>query len=83
MTTMIYQNNTRRPVSLPCNSGEYRHIPAGAQLEIDELEVKANAMVDKLVKRGVLLMAKSGKSEDASKTSAPAKKSRAKSQASK
>lgn len=58
MSTKTYQNISRRLVSIPCNSGEYRHIPAGAQLEIAEVEVKGNAMVEKLLKRGVLMEAK-------------------------
>jgi len=84
MTTKIYHNNTRRLVSIPCNSGEYRHIPAGARLEIDEIEVKGNAMVEKLLKRGVLLVPKAPKTASADKPSASsAKAGKAKDRASK
>ncbi len=74
MNTKTYQNTSRRLVSIQCNSGEYRHIPAGARLELSEVEVKNNSMVEKLLKRCVLLEMKSVRNSDTNKKSAAPEK---------
>jgi hypothetical protein len=50
----LLRNLTRRPVSIPCNSGSYRHLPPKQQLSFDAVEIEANPMVAKLIERGVL-----------------------------
>lgn len=52
--TVKVRNLARRPVSIACNSGEYRHIPSSGFLDLPDVEIKDNPMVDKLVKRRVL-----------------------------
>jgi len=79
MSIKTYQNISRRLVSIPCNSGEYHHLPGGGQLKVDEVEVIGNAMVDKLTKRGVLVEVKPEKLVASSKAGATSKRSKAKS----
>lgn len=50
----LLRNLTRRPVSIPCNSGSYRHLPPKQQLSFEAVEIEANPMVMKLIERGVL-----------------------------
>ena len=78
MSIKTYQNISRRLVSIPCNSGEYHHLPGGGQLKVDEVEVIGNAMVEKLTKRGVLIEVKSAKLAVSNKPGAASKRSKAK-----
>jgi hypothetical protein len=54
MAKVALKNLTRRPVSFRGNSGTYTHLPPHHSLELDAVEVEDNAMVGKLVARGVL-----------------------------
>lgn len=68
------RNLARRPVTLACNSGEYRHIPALGSVEMSDIDIKGNAMLDKLVKRYVLALGEEGKAEAKKPSSAKARK---------
>lgn len=79
MSIKTYQNVSRRLVSIPCNSGDYHHLPEGAKLNIDEVEVNGNSMVEKLMKRGVLIELKAAKPAAGTKSSPASKRSKTKS----
>jgi len=69
------RNVSRRLVSFSCNGGEYRHLPVQTEINVSAVEIKGNAMVDKLVKRGVLSLTdfKSPSKVTAKKSASPSK----------
>ena len=54
------KNLTHRPVSIPCNSGSYCHLPPQYEQLLEAVEIANNALVSKLVDRGVLARAEAG-----------------------
>ncbi len=48
------KNLTQRPVSIPCNSGGYCHLPPQHEQLLEAVDILDNALVSKLVERGVL-----------------------------
>ena len=53
MKTMI-RNIAKRPVTIPCNTGETRHLPPNYEAEFLNAEVVNNATVEKLKNRGLI-----------------------------
>lgn len=78
--TVKIRNQARRPVSIACNSGEFRHIPSMGSVDLPDVEVKANPMVQKLVKRRVLMVSDGAatKKTGAAKSSARSKSTKSK-----
>jgi hypothetical protein len=54
LMTCRIQNLTRRLVSIRGNSGESWHLPPQVAIDLMDAEVTHNAMIDKLVARGVI-----------------------------
>jgi hypothetical protein len=48
------QNIGRRVVSFRCNSGASLHMPPGVSVKVADWEVEGNAMVAKLISRGLI-----------------------------
>lgn len=48
------KNLTQRPVSIPCNSGGYCHLPPQHEQLLEAVDIQNNALVSKLIERGVL-----------------------------
>ena len=55
------RNTAARPVSLHLNSGRTVHLPAGLELDLDEVEIANNDMFDKLRDKNLLALVTAAK----------------------
>jgi hypothetical protein len=72
-------NIGRRVVSFRCNSGTSLHVPPGVSVKVADWEIEGNAMVAKLMQRGLISkppgkIAAAGKKEPAASEKAADKK---------
>lgn len=50
----VIRNVSNRPVTIPCNTGDTKHIPPNYSMEFLNVEVINNMTVEKLKSRGLI-----------------------------
>lgn len=65
----LIRNVSNRPVTIPCNTGEARHLPPNYSMEFINAEVTNNATVEKLLSRGVIRLTEQKQAKTAAASS--------------